>query len=244
MKTIGIIGGMGPLATVDLMQKIILSTRAATDQEHIHILVDNNTAIPDRSAAICGQGPSPVPQLIESADRLVAQGADVLLMGCNTAHYFLPELEPYLKRPLLNMIEATARWCRAKGIGCAGLLATVGTYQSGIYQQAFKKFGVRLVLPMKAEQEIVQSLIYEGVKAGRTEYDVKPFRAVTGTMKAQGAEVFVLGCTELPLALRMYQIQENCIDATQILAEAAIEYVGASRQLLPELSQASALMTG
>ena len=153
MKTIGIIGGMGPLATVDLMQKIILSTRAATDQEHIHILVDNNTAIPDRSAAICGQGPSPVPQLIESADRLVAQGADVLLMGCNTAHYFLPELEPYLKRPLLNMIEATARWCRAQGIGCAGLLATSGTYQSGIYQQAFKKIGVRLVLPMKAEQK-------------------------------------------------------------------------------------------
>ena len=81
MKTIGIIGGMGPMATVDLMQKIIQATDAHEDQEHIHILVDNNTDIPDRTAAILGRGPSPLPELLKSAERLTAQGADFLIMG-------------------------------------------------------------------------------------------------------------------------------------------------------------------
>ena len=108
MKTIGIIGGMGPMATVDLMQKIIQATDAHEDQEHIHILVDNNTDIPDRTAAILGQGPSPLPELLKSAERLTTQGADFLIMGCNTAHYFLPLMLPELKIPVISMIEATA----------------------------------------------------------------------------------------------------------------------------------------
>ena len=112
MKTIGIIGGMGPMATVDLMQKIILATDACEDQNHIPILVDNNTNIPDRTAAILGQGTSPVPELLKSAERLTAQGADFLIMGCNTAHFFLPLLMPYLKIPFIRMIETTAEFCK------------------------------------------------------------------------------------------------------------------------------------
>ena len=114
MKTIGIIGGMGPMATVDLMQKIILATDAREDQEHIHLLIDNNTDIPDRTAAILGQGTSPVPELLKSADRLTAQGADFLIMGCNTAHFFLPLMMPFLKIPFISMIEATAEFCSKK----------------------------------------------------------------------------------------------------------------------------------
>ena len=110
-KTIGIIGGMGPMATVDLMKKVILATDAREDQEHIPILVDNNTNIPDRTAAILGEGEDPLPELLKSEDRLTDAGADFLIMGCNTAHYFLPLMLPNLRIPVINMIEETAAFC-------------------------------------------------------------------------------------------------------------------------------------
>ena len=105
MKTIGIMGGMGPMATVDLMQKVIVATKAIKDQEHIHTVIDNNTNIPDRSECIFGQGPSPVPEMVKSAERLTSMGADVIIIGCNTAHYFLPEVQKQVKTPFINMIE-------------------------------------------------------------------------------------------------------------------------------------------
>ena len=122
-KTIGIIGGMGPMATVDLMKKVILATDAREDQEHIPILVDNNTNIPDRTAAILGEGEDPLPELLKSADRLTDAGADFLIMGCNTAHYFLPRMMPHLKVPFVNMIEETAAFCAREGFKKVGLLA-------------------------------------------------------------------------------------------------------------------------
>ena len=102
---IGIIGGMGPLATCDLMQKIIEYTDADTDQEHVRICVDCNTNIPDRTAAILQGGKNPVPELVKSAKRLEAMGAQVLVMSCNTAHYFYEDMIPYLETPFLNMIN-------------------------------------------------------------------------------------------------------------------------------------------
>jgi len=226
MKTLGIIGGMGPLATVDLMEKIVLSTQAAADQEHIHILVDNNTNIPDRTACIMGSGPSPVPELVKSAERLTREGADVLIMGCNTAHYFLPQMRPHLTVPVVNMIEETAKYCQEKGLHCVGLLASAGTYGSHIYEKAFGQSGVTLINPKKDEEEFVHEIIYQGVKANNPDYDTKAFRAVLTAMKGRGAEAFIMGCTEIPLAMKIYHIDEPCIDATQILAEKAIEFVG------------------
>ena len=140
-KTIGIIGGMGPMATVDLMKKVILATDAREDQEHIPILVDNNTNIPDRTAAILGEGEDPLPELLKSADRLTAGGADFLIMGCNTAHYFLPLMMPNLRIPVINMIEETAAFCAREGYKRVGLLASAGTCKSGIYQRALERAG-------------------------------------------------------------------------------------------------------
>ena len=146
-KTIGIIGGMGPMATVDLMKKVILATDAREDQDHIPILVDNNTNIPDRTAAILGEGEDPLPELLKSADRLTAGGADFLIMGCNTAHYFLPRMMPHLKVPFVNMIEETASFCAREGFKKVGLLASAGTCKSGIYQRALAEAGVEAVQP-------------------------------------------------------------------------------------------------
>lgn len=228
MKTIGIIGGMGPMATVDLMQKVILATDAREDQEHIHILVDNNTNIPDRTAAILGQGPSPVPELLKSAERLTAQGADFLIMGCNTAHYFLPAMLPYLQIPVISMIEATADYCQKQGFRKVGLLASAGTCHTGIYQRALTHAGVEVLQPDERQEIAVHDMIYAGVKAGNMDYDTQNVRTVLREMEDAGAEAFILGCTEVPVAVSMYQLTGRFIDATQVLAEKAVAEASAN----------------
>ena len=227
MKTIGIIGGMGPMATVDLFEKIVLATDAASDQEHFHILIDNNTDIPDRTQAIFGKGPSPVPAILDSVRRLTEQGADALIMGCNTAHYFLPQLRPHMTVPFIDMLEETASYCLRQGMHRVGLLATEGTCASGIYTQIFSRMGIQMVLPDEAGRSICHEVICQGVKAGNMHYDVQDFKAVLRQMEQDGVESFVLGCTEMPLAVKMYDVPGHFIDATQVLAEAAVHFAGA-----------------
>ena len=221
--TIGIIGGMGPLATADLFQKIIQNTRASCDQEHLHILIDNNTAIPDRTAALLHGGADPFPQMLESALRLEEDGADCLLMPCNTAHYFHGQLQERVHIPLLNMLELTCQALKRRGITRAGLLATTGTIETGIYQRAAQKLQVELLLPTPEEQTWVMDLIYQGVKAGDPNCDPKRVQCVIDRLLTQrGAQAVILGCTELPLAVQMYRIQAPCVDPTLELAKGAI----------------------
>lgn len=227
MKTIGIIGGMGPMATVDLMEKIILATDAHEDQEHIHILVDNNTNIPDRTAAIMGEGADPVPEMTKSAKRLEAQGADFLIMGCNTAHYFLPRFADTVKIPFISMIEATADFCHEQGYKKVGLLASAGTCKTGIYQQALEKAGVAVLQPDATQEPAIHSMIYDGVKANDVNFDTARVREVLAEMEKAGAEAFVLGCTEVPVAVSIYSLKGNFIDATEVLAEKAVAAAGA-----------------
>ncbi len=125
-KVIGIIGGMGPLAGIDLYNKILNRTAAKSDQDHIHVIIDGNTSIPDRTRAILHSGQSPVYELIRSAHRLEFMGADILVMACNTAHYYYEQIAPHLAVPFIHMIDETAKEVRALGLGCAGLLGTEG----------------------------------------------------------------------------------------------------------------------
>ena len=226
MKTIGIMGGMGPMATVDLMQKVIVATKAIKDQEHIHTVVDNNTNIPDRSECIFSKGPSPVPEMVKSAERLTAMGADVIIIGCNTAHYFLPEVQKQVKTPFINMIEETAKFCAEEGYRMLGLLASAGTCASGIYKTAFENLGMTLIHPDEAEQEIIHAMIYDGVKATNYNYDATPAQNVLRDMEQRGVEAFILGCTEVPVAVQMYKLQGCFVDATEVLAEKAVAWAG------------------
>ena len=227
MKTLGIIGGMGPMATVDLMRKIILSTDAKTDQEHIHILVDNNPQIPDRTAAIEGRGESPVEKMLQSAKLLEAQGADVLVIACNTAHYFLDEFKDKVHVPIINMIDEAVKHCVELGYSDVGLLCTIGTRNTGIYQKACDKFNIKLVVPDDEEIKALQDMIYSGVKANNFNYDTSNVKQVISTMRNRGAQAFILGCTETPIAVQMYHIEGNFIDSSLVLAHKAIEAVGA-----------------
>ena len=226
-KTIGIIGGMGPLATCDLLRKIIDVTDAACDQDHGHVLIDNNTNIPDRTAAILHGGQDPVPELAKSAGRLKEAGADVLIMPCNTAHYFYDRFAPAAGVPVLHMIRETAASLSRQGRRCVGLLATDGTVQSGVYGDAFAQAGIDMLTPDAAGQQAVMDVIYKGVKAGNMQIDLTGFEKAMDDLLARGAEVLVLGCTELPVAFQEFGIDRPNIDPTHVLASAAVRFAGA-----------------
>ena len=225
-KAIGILGGMGPLATCDLMEKIIHHTDAASDQEYIHIYVDCNTSIPDRTAAILHHGKDPLPEMVKSAVRLQTMGADVLIMPCNTAHHFLEHVQKFVDIPILNMPQETARYLRDKGIMKAAVLATDGTIQCGLYDEILKDEGISPIYPDIQEQETVMSLIYDCVKAGKPCNTPEKVHTMGKHLMAQGAQILILGCTELPIAFAQLDVQAPTVDPTDVLACAAVRYVG------------------
>ena len=225
-KTIGIIGGMGPLATADLLEKIILHTKASCDQDHLRVFIDSNTNIPDRTAAILQGGADPVPELTASARGLERHGAELLLMPCNTAHYFYDAVQASVSVPVLHMIRLTAQALRERGVRTAGLLATDGTVQTGLYQQCFEGAGIRLLIPDERGQRAIMDMTYEGVKAGNLDYDAAAAREAMEALLRQGAETLILGCTELPLAVKQYGIELPAADPTLELALAAIRQAG------------------
>lgn len=222
---------MGPAATVDLMYKIVSITDADRDQDHVPMIVDNSTQVPDRTNAILHGGEDPVPELLNGAARLTAGGADFIIIPCNTSHYFYDRIAAGCKIPVLNMIQETVRKLQAKGIKCAAVLATDGTVKSDIYGKAMREAGIEPVYPDDEQQKQVMSMIYDYVKGGikdKNRLPVDDFSRMVDDLKNRGAEAMVLACTELPLAFKWMQLDmSECIDTTEVLAEAAIHYAGA-----------------
>ena len=227
-KSIGILGGMGPLATADLFRKIVLMTDAACDNDHVRIYIDDNASIPDRTAAILSGGADPLPAMTDSLRKLEACGADCIIMPCNTAHYFLPRLQALTEVPFLSMLEATAKACAARFPGkTAAVLATKGTLAAGLYQAALEKEGVPFLLPGETEQDALMRVIYDGVKAGKGPEDYRAdMESVVAALTVRGADYFILGCTELPLAAQALSLPQPTVDPTAELAKAAIRFCG------------------
>ena len=230
MKTIGILGGMGPAATADLQLKIIEMTAADRDQDHIPMLIDSNSRIPDRTAAILYGGEDPVPEMLSSAKRLEAAGADFLIVPCNTAHYFIPRMQSEVGIPFLNMPEETAALLKKRGVAKAAVLATDGTVQSGLYGRALAGEGIEAIYPDEEQQRQLMSLIYDYIKHGIADPGKLPYeetKAIAEDMTARGAGAILLACTELPIAFGIMEITEACVDPTRVLAAAAIRAAGA-----------------
>ncbi len=227
-KTIGIIGGMGPLATYDLAGKILNNTDAACDQDNIPVLIDCNTRIADRTEAILQGGADPRPEMKKSAKRLESAGADVLIMACNTAHYFYDSVREDISIPVLHMPRETARHLIYMGVKKAGVLATDGTCQSGVYGRALEEVGITPVYPSEEKQKIIMSLIYDHVKAGVMDFSDLDIYSVISEMQTKGAEVLILGCTELPMAFDILgETALPVVDPTEVLARAAVSFAGA-----------------
>ena len=225
-KTMGIIGGMGPLATADLFMRIISITDAKKDADHIHILIDNYPQIPDRTSAILQGTESPLPYLIESADKLKNAGADFLIIPCITSHGFYDELIKSIDIPVLNIVEETAKYLVSNSIKKCVLLATDGTRHTGVFGKIFNKYNIELLYPCASAQSALMDMIYKGIKAGEKQWDSSFVNHELAVLKEQGAEAVVLGCTELPLAAKLYGIDGILVDPTHILAQAAVKFAG------------------
>lgn len=228
MKTIGVLGGMGPLATVDLYDKIVRHTNAHSDAEHIHVMIDSYPEIPDRTAFILGGANDPTNHLIQAAKNIERMGADFLVMPCNTAHYFYEAMAKEIQIPFIHMIKAVERYMSSTypNIKKVALLATEGTYKGQIYQKSFASSAIEIIIPSEGHKKIVNELIYTVKDSGVDQINTD-IEGVIESLKASGAEAMILGCTELPIAFEKIKSDIPTIDPTLILAIAAIQFAGA-----------------
>lgn len=225
-RVIGILGGMGPEATLDLYRDIIDLTPVRRDQDHIRVLIYSNPKIPDRTRGIERTGESPVPDLIESAKVLEKGGAGIIAMPCNAAHHFLAEIQKQISIPILDMIEETSRrlCVRFPQAKTAGLIATNGTVISGVYTKSLANKGIAALMPDAEDQQRIQSAI-DQVKIGIHDRAIREvFQSAGLRMTEAGAELIILGCTEVPLAFNSDEVNYPTLNPTRILAEAAVKW--------------------
>lgn len=225
-KALGIIGGMGPAATVDMLDKLVRMTDAASDHEHIRVYVDVNTTIADRTASIKGTGPSCLPAICESAKKLSLMGADYLILSCNTAHYYLDEIRASVDKPILSIVDAVTEYAVARGVDTVALLATEGTMLGRVYTDTLEKAGIHVVLPTAEEQAIAMKAIYDVKQMGADATDTEALNGVVRHFAEQGAETVILACTEFPLIVDKMTDDVTYLDATEILVKKAIETAG------------------
>lgn len=224
----GILGGMGPEATLECFKSIINQTPAKTDQEHLPVIIDNNPQIPDRTEAILHDGVSPVPLLQRSARRLESAGADFIIIPCNTAHYFIDKIEKVVDIPILNMIMATIEELQPDSV--AGLLATSGTIETGVYDEySREREDVEIITPTERDQNIVMEVIYgeKGIKAGyKTTNNKNKLLKVAAGLKKRGAQAIIAGCTELRLVLSSSDLDNlKLLRPIDIISEKTVQRV-------------------
>jgi aspartate racemase len=230
-KVIGILGGMGPEATLDLFGKIIANTPAVTDQDHLRVVIDSNPQVPDRTAAILLGGESPVPLMAAGAEALQRAGADYVVIPCVSAHFFLEELRRRVSLPVISMFDVTAEHIRREHphIKVVGLLGTTGTVAGGHFQARLAQDRIETVTPGPDDQGRVMAAIYDikGLRAARSRAEIaNDLRAVAGRLAAAGAQGIVLGCTEIPLVLKAGDLDVPVFDTLTLLARAAIVAAG------------------
>lgn len=223
-KKVGIIGGMGPEATLNFFEKVIEFTDAKSDQEHVSMVIDNNTKIQDRSLFILKGGPNPKEELIVTAKKLQYYGAEIIAMPCNTAHFFYEDIKSSIDIPIINMIEETANHIlKEKKNKKIVLLSTEGTYKSKIYEKVFKKKNLNLIIPNKNHRKQIMELIYKVKKNEKINYS--KVNEILKQIKVSD-EIFLLGCTELPIIFQNQKISEEYIDTVEILAKEVILKAG------------------
>lgn len=222
MKTLGVIGGLGPMATAYLMELVTKMTKSGCDQEHLPMIVYSYPQIPDRTAYILKKNPnSPVPELVRLAKQLQQQNVTAIAIPCITAHYFWQEVSQQVQTPVLNALVGTAQHLRENGVRKVGIMATDGTIATGLLQLTLENAGMEVLLPDAENQQGVMDLIYRDIKANRPP-DMELFRKISSDLHRSGAEVIILGCTELSLIKKDYDIGPGFIDALEVLARLAV----------------------
>lgn len=223
---LGVIGGLGPIATAYFLELVIRMTQAELDQQHLDMIIYNTPSTPDRTAFLLGRSTeSPLPKMLSAGQALRREGAAYIALPCVTAHNFLPELEQRLGVPVIDGVKETALYLCQRGITRAGILATEGTVSSHLFHRELEEQGITPVVPDEAGQRTVTELIYGCVKAGR-KADMEAFDRVSAQLRQKGAQVIVLGCTELSLLKRDHAIGAGYLDVMEVLAQRSIILCG------------------
>jgi aspartate racemase len=222
-KVVGVIGGMGPEATVDFMHRLVARTPARDDADHLHVLVDNNPKIPSRIAALIeGAGEDPAPVLCDMAKGLQAQGADFLVMPCNTAHYYLPAIAGSVSIPMLDMVLLAIQKLAGASAGRIGVLASPAVRMVGLYKTRMKQAGLQTVFPEPQDEKTLLGII-KAVKAGRLDDKHRQdYGKVAGHLLDAGADVLLVACTEFSVIGPPAGAACLVVDALDVLVEATI----------------------
>lgn len=224
----GVLGGLGPAATVAFMNRVIELTVAERDQDHVNMVVLNHATVPDRTAYFVGEGEDPLPQLLDDARTLEQFGVRFLVMPCNTASYYHPELSAAVHIPFIDIITVAlqAALDRVPGLRRVGLLATDGTVRIGAYHRVAEQLGLEVLTPGPAVQAGVMQMIYAGIKAGHP-VPIETIEAAIQAIRDQGAQAVILGCTELSTAALECGLQaDDVIDSIDSLARATVRAAG------------------
>jgi aspartate racemase len=233
---LGVLGGMGPMATVDFLAKFVARTPAANDQGHIPFLVSSNPHIPNRTNAILQNGPSPFAEMAKGIALLERAGATALAIPCNTAHHWYEDLQATTRVPIIHIVDAVVNALRARSLpaGRIGLLATRGTIHARVYERRLERQGLETIVPDEYDQQRLMAAI-DAVKAGETRDGSRTVSSVAAELRRRGAGAVIVACTELPLLVRQ-NAERDMVDATESLALACVR---ALREKAPEPSNAA-----
>ncbi len=215
-KVLGVLGGMGPAATLDFLAKLQAATPVSREQDHLRVLVDINPKVPDRNV----DGSDPGPVLAAMAAGLSASGAQVLAIACNTAHAYAQEVRAS-GLPLIDMLETAGLAARAQGAGVAGVLGT--SLALGLYRDRFSQLGLEVVTLDDHEQVEFMALLYRIKRGDVGQASREAMAALAHRLINKGAQAVVAGCTEVPLVLSQTELSTPFLDATQSLAVRCVE---------------------
>lgn len=227
-KIIGIIGGMGPEATANFYLKIIKATKAGKDQEHFRVIIDSNPKVPDRTEAILGRGESPVEGLVQAAKNLELLGVDTACIPCITSHYFIEEVQSRVNYPIINALEEVRKHMLSlypEGTK-TGILATDGTIKTGLFQKYLDHSQVIYPSPFSQTEKVMKAIYGEkGIKRGNTRGEpLQLLVEAAGELMEKGADVLIMGCTEIGLVLRPRHIPKPLIDPMEVMARAVVRW--------------------
>jgi aspartate racemase len=222
-RVVGIIGGMGPEATLELMRRVIARTPANGDEDHIHLIAESNPKIPSRIAHLIEQtGPDPTPELVRIARNLQRAGADGLAMPCNTAHHYAAAIQAAVSIPLLDMVRLTvAQIARSRPAARVGLLASTAVHRVGVYTRAFGDLGLTPILPRR--QEELMTLI-RAVKGGDTSSRAARELAAVGSELEEHSDITLIACSELSLISAPLAAAVPIVDSLDVLTEAIVDF--------------------
>ena len=222
MKRLGIIGGVGPMATAYFLQLLTQMSDADIDQRHMEIYMISKPTIPDRTDYILGvSSKSPAIEMAGVGKQLKLLGAELLAIPCITGHYFHRELEQRTGLPIINAVNETVDYLRGRKASRVGIMATDGTIKSRLFQDIMDEFGIESLVPEQEEQKAVMDIIYKDIKAGKPANQEK-FQEVSKQLRRRGAEVILLACTELSVPKRDHQIGKGYLDVMDVMAAKAV----------------------